>query len=523
MQGDFSRDTFDRRRHFSRVLQQQGRVTLDADTNEQTSIVLHYLRSLAADLIGPHGGSAGGFEIICDNGLKCDFAIGQGHYYVDGILCENDSPSAVTYMKQPDFPLVADDAALLKHDTAYFVYLHVWERHVTYLQTDHIREVALGGPDTATRAKVVWQVEVAEEPEDCGKGGEEPTCAELLDAVTEDRHGCLRAQARMDTPSDDPCVIPPEARYRGPENQLYRVEIHDDGHCDGPATYKWSRDNGSVAFGIRTLQGATVTLDWLGPDARRSLKQGDWVEIVDDYSALRFNPWPLLRVESVDRVTSTVTLAVPEGAELPTFSEQSTTHPLLRRWDQESDALKVVEGKWIELEDGIEIYFDTGGVYRIGDYWLIPARTATGDVIWPSHPASGGGVEPDSLPPHGISHHYAPLARIELDDDGCVTCVDDCRCLIKPHCDEDLHAHGPGDTVVGQAAKPDPAVVSEVQVHDLKERIRGIGLARARVLWHAGYKTPEAVAAMTAKQLQQLLSIGESEASSILNSAQAAI
>jgi hypothetical protein len=56
----------------------------------------------------------------------------------------------------------------------------------------------------------------------------------------------------------------------------------------------------------------------------------------------------------------------------------------------------------------------------------------------------------------------------------------------------------------------------------LKERIRGIGLARARVLWNAGYKTPEAVAAVTANQLQQLLSIGESEASSILNSARAA-
>ncbi len=59
MKGDFSRDTFDKAKHFSRVLMQQGRVQLDADFNEQTAILLHYLRTLAADLIGPFAGSGG--------------------------------------------------------------------------------------------------------------------------------------------------------------------------------------------------------------------------------------------------------------------------------------------------------------------------------------------------------------------------------------------------------------------------------------------------------------------------------
>ena len=66
MKGDFTRDTFDPFRHFSRVLMQQGRVQLDADFNEQAAILLHYLRTLAADLIGPHGGPGNelGFEIL---------------------------------------------------------------------------------------------------------------------------------------------------------------------------------------------------------------------------------------------------------------------------------------------------------------------------------------------------------------------------------------------------------------------------------------------------------------------------
>ena len=94
MKADLSRTTFDRLKHFSRVIAQQGRVQLDADLNEQASLMLHQLRRLAADLIGPAGGPAGnlGFglaplDAAAGQGIP-DFAIGAGHYYVQGILCE---------------------------------------------------------------------------------------------------------------------------------------------------------------------------------------------------------------------------------------------------------------------------------------------------------------------------------------------------------------------------------------------------------------------------------------------------
>ena len=91
--GDFTRDTFnplDPLKQFSRVLMQQGRVQLDADWNEQTDILLHYLRSLAADIIGPRGGPDDGFEITHDPRSEQDFEIHKGNYYVDGILVENE-------------------------------------------------------------------------------------------------------------------------------------------------------------------------------------------------------------------------------------------------------------------------------------------------------------------------------------------------------------------------------------------------------------------------------------------------
>ncbi len=66
MKGDFSRFTFDSKKHYTRVLQQQGRVRLDADWNEMVEIHCHDLRNVMRDLIGPYGGPIDncGFKII---------------------------------------------------------------------------------------------------------------------------------------------------------------------------------------------------------------------------------------------------------------------------------------------------------------------------------------------------------------------------------------------------------------------------------------------------------------------------
>ena len=48
--------------------------------------------------------------------------------------------------------------------------------------------------------------------------------------------------------------------------------------------------------------------------------------------------------------------------------------------------------------------------YRTGDYWLIPARVATGNIEWPTKDG-----EPLALDPHGVKHHYTPLAIVKSD------------------------------------------------------------------------------------------------------------
>jgi hypothetical protein len=459
MKGDFTRDTFDPRKHYCRVLMQQGRVHLDADWNEQAAILLHYLQALAADLIGPHGGPAnpdgtkgGGFAVsraqnTDGSAIMYDFAIGKGHYYVDGILCENDDDT-VRYTSQVDYPLIED--AKLTSDS-YLVYLDVWERHLTYVEVEDaegsvisMREVALGGPDTATRAQVVWQVKVSSDNDTCP---DDTKWKELVNEWQPKNRGLLKARAIKAESADpeDPCITPPESRYRGAENQLYRVEIHKGGKAGEGAAFKWSRENGSVIFPIDGIEeGKRVTVKNLGRDARLGLQPDDWVEIVDDDYTLQNKAEPLLQVDTIDPDTNVVTLKdIPASA----VGQDDSKHPFLRRWDQReaensvpSEAgVSIVEGEgdriWIELEDGVKIQFtkpasgQLAHEYRTGDYWLIPARTATGDVEWP-----GPKNAPEAQEPHGVTHHYAPLWIISVGPGGTVTVdsTNDCRRSFRP-------------------------------------------------------------------------------------------
>src|SRR5262245_58734161 len=103
MPGDYSRETFDRRKHYSGVRMQQGRVQLDADWNEQLAIQQHRTHVETTDVIGACGVPKldDGFHIGAALG-DTDLTITPGRIYVDGLLCELES--GATYTTQPDYP-----------------------------------------------------------------------------------------------------------------------------------------------------------------------------------------------------------------------------------------------------------------------------------------------------------------------------------------------------------------------------------------------------------------------------------
>ncbi|WP_442965931.1 DUF6519 domain-containing protein [Rhizobium sp. 42MFCr.1] len=85
---------------------------------------------------------------------------------------------------------------------------------------------------------------------------------------------------------------------------------------------------------------------------------------------------------------------------------------------------------WVELERGLQVWFESLGYYRSGDYWLIPTRVATGDVEWPFEP---DGETPALVGPFGVTHHRAALAGVRKA--GAVWIVNRCGCVHQPICD----------------------------------------------------------------------------------------
>lgn len=429
MKGDFTRFTHHPGKHYSRVLKQQGRVDLDADWNAADDIRAHLERTEAIDVIGRCGvpQNSNGFLIEVGAGGALTFT--PGRLYVDGILAEHEGTAPIPLAGQPDLP----DYELPTEPGVYLVYADVWERHVTALEDADIREVALGGPDTMTRLRTICQVKLA--PIDDPDATDPLACRPFPGIV---RTGRLEARAEEAIDDDNPCTVPAGAGYRGLENRLYRVEIHDDGRDeDGTVvrtpTFKWSRDNGAVVLPIAAggIDGDEVTLAHLGPDDVLTVKVGNWVEVLGDATELgrRWGTLAQIAPDGIDKAERQLTLTDDVSV------HGGEGHLKVRRWDHQGtddvplqDGAVPVQTGWYALEDGIEVRFEASGEYRTGDYWLIPARTREGDVLWP--PPGEPEAETFQLP-HGIDHHTCTLAMVERTDTGWGD-PRDCRPLFPP-------------------------------------------------------------------------------------------
>jgi Family of unknown function (DUF6519) len=467
MKGDFSRIRFNPAKQYTAVLEQQGRVALDADANEQCAIDAHLRETETNDVVGRWGAPVhhAGFQITVDK--NNEIVIGAGRYYVDGLLCEN--PASLPYENQawllnPDkSPVLIKGLTQAGTAATIRVFLQAWQRLVTALDDPCLREPALGQADTTTRLQTVHRVvatlvtpraqptpggtlggqtdKVQSAPDTklaAGAGvsiaASDPVslltpCCQSMYGLSDAPHtGTLAAQT---SGGSDTCGCQPVAAagYRGLENQLYRVEIHQGGDAS-TATFKWSRENGSVATAIQSTSGADVVVLSLGPDANLGFQVGQWVEISDDtdlFALTPNQPGRLYQIKNIVPSSNTITMTTS------VVPVDLARNPRLRRWEQigagaGAHGVALSGGAWIDLENGIQVRF-AAGQYFPGDYWTIPARTATGQIEWPPCGSDGNLFQP----PHYTKIHTAPLACIHFDPQSRQQfTVDDCRLLFYP-------------------------------------------------------------------------------------------
>lgn len=466
MKGDFSRIRFEANKHYTDVLDQQGRVAYDADHNEQRYIDGHRRTVQTTDVIGEYGAPLrdAGFDISIVGG---QLQIGPGRYYVHGLLCEN--AEALDYDEQPFLLEGTGTGELrrllleLRRDPALCVrvYLEVWQRMVTALDDSCLGEPALGQADTTVRLQTVWRVvagvfkpqtlhektpgsanelssaidevlaksmqdkisimrrdqelarllthaPVAAEPAAAEAQATGCSCEAMYRELPPAHSGLLSAQVAENS-GDCGCQPIPDAGYTGQENQLYRVEIQRAGTL-ASATFKWSRENASVVVAVVAVSGAKVTVGSLGMDANLGFQVGQWVEISDDtylFGEHPNRPGLLYQIQSIERPSLILTMTTTVQPVDP------SRHARMRRWDQagpSADADGVpLSADWTTLENGIQVRFRNGR-YFSGDAWTIPARSATGQIDWP--PCGGDGNP--FQPPHYAHVYRAPLACIHL-------------------------------------------------------------------------------------------------------------
>lgn len=401
MKGDFSRNTFSPANHYRSVLHQQGRVSVDADFNEEAEIVNARQDGTTADVIGPTGRPKGEFAVTVDG--SGTLQISAGTLYLDGVPCINDA--ACTLTTQPFLPLAGTAQASfpdLTGGNAYAVYLRAFERLVTAVQDPGIREKALGGADTSVRSQWAWQVRLAP----VTLPATVTDCSSIVGWQPPFNPGTMAAKTVPIATGSSPCVLPPQAGFRSLENQLYRVEIHQGGPL-ATATCKWSRENGSVLTAVlpgtgggTTTSGPVLNVATTGRDADLGFGNQQFVELLDDSIELSGQVQPLSTIKTVTASLNQIELQAAAG--LPVQFAESAR---LRRWDHTGGAAGgiPIAGGDITLENGIAVTFGPGD-YKAGDYWLIPARTAvdanTGTIDWPVDGLGNAIPQPSRLHEH---------------------------------------------------------------------------------------------------------------------------
>jgi Family of unknown function (DUF6519)/Right handed beta helix region len=443
MAADISRVRFDPLRDFAGVVLQQGRLLLDADFNDLVALLDRRLRAETCDLtsFGPDPNHAGvawvprqtpdAFRVELSGG---NLTIGRGRMYVDGLLAENHGIepdgfdpllSEVTgtadtpYDEQPYW----NTPDPLPEGGIHLAYLDVWQREVTHLEDPDLVEIAVG-VDATARWQTAWQVRVLEVPTST-------TCATADDDIPGWLDLIRPSDGRLTTDTvevdeDDPCELPPLGGYRGLENQTYRVEIHEGGDPQsGNVTFKWSRENASVAMPVVEMVSSTVLrLASVGRDDVLRISTNDWVEIVDDNYEFNGTPGEIRKV-TVDDAERTITFsgALPSDLQPADAQDAANRHLRVRRWDQsgivrDADGNEVTnldtagglitvpasDATQVVLEHGIVVSFSlaqAGGRFRRGDHWIFHARTADASIDLL-----------DAAPPHGVHHHYARLGLL---------------------------------------------------------------------------------------------------------------
>jgi len=438
MPSDRARISYDPARRYSGIVWQQGRVSMEEDANEAAFLAAETLRAETAEIVGVCGTPDNGYEVLPrPRELHFDFNVGAGTMYVDGLRVQT---AATGYFEQTEWldrsfdPLWVDPSRNVVAPPQELVYLLLREQEVTATEDRTLRDVALGGPDTTARKRLVQRI--------ARRTIEAQSCEKALMEIDEwlSRRGLsLDANRRLtsgatlkvsfgDLPAaEDDCEPDAEPGYLGADNQLIRVQITAAEVNSG--RFAWAMNNASFTYRAKG-QGNTLIIEGEPLDAYHTPSMGKVVEVLAPAIDLTDDEWVAQHAGVFARVTAEYnprSRSIEIGEDLPEALQKASTL-FVRLWE---DELEFEAGRPVRLGDtNLQATLDlhsTGGQLSVGQFWAFAVRPGAFD---PDHPH--GYVLPRRYldapqPPDGPRQWLCPLAVIDWPHNALRTL--DCRNL----------------------------------------------------------------------------------------------
>jgi hypothetical protein len=413
MVADIARVTYDRTRQYRFPIYQQGRVTLEADNNEATTLASEALRLETVDIIGPTGAVEDGYEVGPGKGPD-GVTIHAGTFYLGGWRLELDK--AIDISPHP----AADKDGISKGNFA--VALLLTEQSVCAVEDQALREVALGGPDTAARMRLMQKfLRIPVKGDTCAEA--KATVLGLLEneGIKHLDHtlqlisaATLKVAFVQGPPSTDPCTPAAAGGYLGADNQMVRVTVTEFSGNGGKLLWGW---NDASLLYRATPSSLTLTLANAPVDQEHAPQLNQMVEILRTELVLGDGNYLAEKQGHVTSVAQAYSFDSSQLtlADLP-LDYQKSTNPLFVRLWQSSVPFTVNTPTQLDNVSGITITISmpstvtlppAAGTIVARPFWHFAVRPLASTNIFPQRYLE------NAQPPDGPRQWITDLAVIE--------------------------------------------------------------------------------------------------------------
>jgi hypothetical protein len=301
MKAEISQLGLYRERQFTGVYQQQGRMLLDGDWNEQCDILRELTTGVSAQAIGTgvprHGGllerPVAAEPVLT---LRNEGGLVAAAGMIGKVLRRSTESAANIYRNQRDLPervrallpegdevppivpravegqVAVGPTQLLLRDPPEkpLLYVDIWDRTVTAFETEFgpagdLIDPALHGADTCFRQQRLVQIKTAT-LDDLAKDGD--PCLPAFNAERIPTKGNAIFEARLTPAGDAPDPCDPCGQQvsiaRSVTNHLFRLEVHSvtfEKRKPVRVVLKWSRDNGARELRLAELEAMSGAPD----------------------------------------------------------------------------------------------------------------------------------------------------------------------------------------------------------------------------------------------------------------------